>query len=350
MVENAAQPPFPEISSQAVARVYRANLRRLSGALLDTYGIVLTALIFLWILIGESTWPVQMLISLMPGILIPALLLGGLGILLRRKRLILSVIVPVLTFIILYGSFLLPRTTADAPSGSLRVMTFNTHTEELNLAELAALIRAADADIVALQELNEATAAYFADELIAEYPHQVSETNGRSVLGRGILSRYRILHDSLAFDGDRPVHLRAEIDFRGERIALYNIHLSPPNWGISFDGFHRRSNAQVVIESAKKENLPLILLGDFNSTDQTADYRLFAERYSDAFRQVGRGLGPTFPDFGSFGFPYFLLPLTMRLDYVFYSGHFSAYEALAWPDSAASDHRPVVALLSLEAP
>ena len=42
--------------------------------------------------------------------------------------------------------------------------------------------------------------------------------------------------------------------------------------------------------------LPILIAGDFNMTDQTDDYRRLTAKFSDTFREVGWGMGFTFPD------------------------------------------------------
>ena len=96
-----------------------------------------------------------------------------------------------------------------------------------------------------------------------------------------------------------------------------------------------------------------MIVGDFNMTDQSDDYWRIAARYRDTYREVGWGMGFTFPDFsmvraipGRLSMLNFIRPMA-RIDYVFHNDDFQAVEAHVWPSSGGSDHRPLYAVLAL---
>jgi vancomycin resistance protein VanJ len=75
-----------------------------------------------------------------------------------------------------------------------------------------------------------------------------------------------------------------------------------------------------------------------------------AMRFDDAYREVGWGLGWTFPDFtqpsaqpvqtsilSALGRP------VTRIDFIFHNGALRPVSAQVWPTSGGSDHRPVMA-------
>jgi endonuclease/exonuclease/phosphatase family metal-dependent hydrolase len=70
------------------------------------------------------------------------------------------------------------------------------------------------------------------------------------------------------------------------------------------------------------------------------------ERFADAFREAGWGLGITWPN-GYGNFLTRLLPPMIRIDYVFYDPDvFNSAQAHVIPNSGGSDHFPVVATLT----
>ena len=82
-------------------------------------------------------------------------------------------------------------------------------------------------------------------------------------------------------------------------------------------------------------------------TDMTEDYSRVARSYADTYREVGWGLGLTFPA-KDIHFFVFDVPIRIaRLDYVFHSEQFRAISARVWPTSGGSDHRPLYAELAL---
>ena len=89
--------------------------------------------------------------------------------------------------------------------------------------------------------------------------------------------------------------------------------------------------------------------------DQTEDYQRSAASFSDTYREVGWGLGFTFPD-ADLVTPskrtirrLIQFPVLLRLDYIFHNDAFLPLEANVWPESGGSDHHLVYARLALRA-
>jgi len=92
---------------------------------------------------------------------------------------------------------------------------------------------------------------------------------------------------------------------------------------------------------------PLIVLGDFNATDQSTTYKTINRYLHNAHWDAGWGFGFTFPA------PPHVPPewpfetgVIYRIDHIFYSDHFTAHDAQTLTTSAGSDHLPVTAILS----
>jgi len=84
---------------------------------------------------------------------------------------------------------------------------------------------------------------------------------------------------------------------------------------------------------------PLVLAGDFNISDQHEWYKRVSERFRDAHREAGSGMGFTrTPLFGS-DFPMW------RIDFVFYTSEIVALST-SLGEFGGSDHRPVMAELA----
>jgi endonuclease/exonuclease/phosphatase (EEP) superfamily protein YafD len=89
--------------------------------------------------------------------------------------------------------------------------------------------------------------------------------------------------------------------------------------------------------------------GDLNATGLSTAHRIITRELHDAWEARGQGLGHTFPGAASprgsrprlFGIP---VPMWLvRIDYVFFSDHFTALSVEIGPWDGASDHRPVIA-------
>jgi endonuclease/exonuclease/phosphatase (EEP) superfamily protein YafD len=159
--------------------------------------------------------------------------------------------------------------------------------------------------------------------------------------------------------GPRSTLTRSEIDWEGQRIAVYNVHLrsfgparpwrSRQRDGVLTLGAWRealatyRDDFRARAEDAERlraaldaEPLPFLLCGDLNSTPHHWTYAHLSRGLVDAFGQAGRGWGATYHD---------RLPL-VRIDYILASSHWRAISA-GVPRGLASDHRSVVARLAL---
>ncbi len=271
-------------------------------------------------------------------------------------RLALLVAPLVAAWSIHYLPFFLPKSIVPSATGyDVTVMTYNLHVERVILDPMLAVLRAADADIVALQELSiEAGTAIEAD-LAARYPYRAIHTLEWAYHGRGLLSKYLILEDR-AWPDEQPITMRLQrsvLDVDGQRVVVYNFHSAPqiPIFGQPPDIGPRNQQHAQLLTMMQAELDPVLLLCDCNITDQNIAYRHLMADFDDAFRQAGQGLGFTNPDTA---YPQaqegLWLPLYQRIDFIFYSRFtFAALDAQVWPDSGGSDHRPVWARLRLHA-
>ncbi|MEZ4672432.1 MAG: endonuclease/exonuclease/phosphatase family protein [Anaerolineae bacterium] len=293
-------------------------------------------------------------------LMLPALALLPLSILLRHRPLGLTALIPAFTFINAYGRRMTRNSSAAVGKADVTIMTYNLHGEAHHLEPMLRLIEAANADVVALQELSDEAAGCFETALRERYPFQALYPQSPSNNGQGVLSRFPITnHDYWRNPHISPNslgHERVGLDVNGNSMTLYNAHPLHPGMGSTwFDTAARARELDTVLEKAVKETGAVLIVGDFNMSDQSDEYERMRSRYSDAFDAVGRGMGFTFPDLRTFeSLPsYWPLPLALppflRLDYIFHTAHFIPLEACVWPESGGSDHRPVIARLALQA-
>lgn len=339
---------------------YFMPLRILSNVfvvLTGAYGLNLTLFLTLRLLVGEQWSVIGLFNSIAHLMLIPALLLLPLCLLLRRWRLALTQLPAALMFVLSYGILFLPRPVEAIPnSTAISVMTFNLHGEEQFAEPLAALIRESGVDIIALQEVSP-TVGVLLEDMADVYPHQALHPNEEPTRGLALLSRYPLLEDEYWRTAAVPQsmgHQRVEIDVDGVRFTVYNTHpVHPAMTGRLFDPIPRALEITELLARIGEENRAAVMMGDFNLTDLSEDYARIAARYGDTYREVGWGMGFTFPDFSQpQALPRFLsnttaLPPFVRLDYIFHNDAVQALEARVWPTSGGSDHRPVFTRLAL---
>jgi endonuclease/exonuclease/phosphatase family metal-dependent hydrolase len=227
----------------------------------------------------------------------------------------------------------------------LNVMTYNIHhgnppTREkgyIDLNTIAQTIRKTDPHLVALQELDSVTirsGKIFQLEVLAEmlgmhyyYGKAIPHEGGG--YGVGILSKYPISEA-------RTIKLPSVPDFQGETrvLALVKVTL-PDNKQVYFGSTHfdvkmeenRLLQAQEVATIAGKLDAPVIIGGDFNSTDNRAPMlELF-----NYFKDASTIKGPTIP----------VLNPTRRIDYILYRmpNDFEVLsEKVLTADNYGSDH------------
>ncbi len=243
--------------------------------------------------------------------------------------------------------------TPHSPPRRLTALTYNVHKEDVHLEPILRVIRNANADVVALQELGSRAAECFEQVLAAEYPYRsLQPYPAFPSAGQGILSRYP-LSDVLYWRHENIPnalgHQRATLSAHGVQIALYNVHpVHPGMVDKLFDARPRQWEVDQIMARLLAEKRSVLLLGDFNMTDQADAYRQITRRYYDVFRRVGAGMGYTFPSWRYpqardviEGLPLGWLPPLFRIDYAFASEGIQALQARVLPDSGGSDHLPL---------
>jgi endonuclease/exonuclease/phosphatase (EEP) superfamily protein YafD len=290
---------------------------------------------------------------------LPGVLLIGLW--MRRREIWLGSGVTLALGVYLYGGLFLPKLPpAQADGKTLTIMTYNSLGFNEQPEAVVAAIRAARADVVALQELNPAVAEAIQRQLTSKYPYQTLKPQP-GITGLGVISRYPLhpIGQTLPGAWIGPPQILT-MNFEGTVVTLINFH----SVSVNFEGWdfrakveqaarERERQAQTLAHVAAVQPGPLIVLGDFNASEQSTAYRLVTSVLTDAWREAGYGLGHTFPGADSPGSARPVIagiPVPMwlvRIDYIFYSNHWQAASAWLGPWDGVSDHRPVVARLIL---
>jgi endonuclease/exonuclease/phosphatase family metal-dependent hydrolase len=235
------------------------------------------------------------------------------------------------------GGCLTPR-----DSGSLRVLTYNTHHGEgvdgkLDLGRIAALVVDSGADVVAVQEVDVGTERTGRVDQSAEY-RRLTGLEGRfgkaidfqgGAYGQMLLSRWPI--------ADFAVHRLPNPRGREQRIAV-SARIRPPDRpafrfvGVHLDATRDDSDRWLQVESLLSAfgslEEPVVLAGDFNDTPESRVMRRALGRWSDA----------------SAGSPAPTVPVekpVSRIDYVLFTPvpGWSVRSSRVLPEAVASDHR-----------
>ncbi|MFM7243351.1 MAG: endonuclease/exonuclease/phosphatase family protein [Planctomycetaceae bacterium] len=238
------------------------------------------------------------------------------------------------------------RAARPEAAATLRVLSYNIHHGRgtdgvVDLPRLARVIRAADADLVALQEVDEQTTRSGGVDEAAElarltglrmgFGPQIDYLGGR--YGQAILSRFPLgpatVHELPAVGGDRErrIAVAAEVDHPHGRLTFAGTHLH-----------HRSEECRVAQARALIEAFAgaerCILVGDFNALPGSEPLAIL----DGAWQRVAAGdPPPTFPA----GEP------VRAIDHVFVrpAAAFDVLDLRVLDEPVASDHRPVLAIL-----
>lgn len=236
---------------------------------------------------------------------------------------------------------------APPPPTVFRVMSFNIHHGEgmdrrVDLARLAAIIRAEGADLVALQEVDRGTARTARRDLTAELAvltgmtgifsnnfHYQGGEYGNAILSRFPVHYWTNLHYRMLRPGEQRGLLLAELDVQGRRLLFLNTHID-----YRPDDSERLANVEEIAAAvAAHPGLPVVLAGDFNDLPGSRVWRRLREQFHDAWELAGEGDGFTYPADSP----------RRRIDYVWFAPTNALRPRRAWvPETQASDHRPLV--------
>ncbi|MCK6445130.1 MAG: endonuclease/exonuclease/phosphatase family protein [Planctomycetes bacterium] len=304
--------------------------------------ILLAAYLVLRAVFGPRLWPLSLVEPLLPWLALPSIGFVVVALAVRRWRSVVAHAVIAATWLALFGGTLRERPAPAAVGGTrLSVVTLNAASGLARIDDLEPFCRASGADVIALQELDDEEALALETRLLPEYPHRV--LHGLGVPGKGVLSKFPIVaSDLFRLQSERP-YLRVVLDAHGERITVFDVHV--PLEEVLLGPFGVAEDDAAELARRAFAAAPALLVGDFNATSNMRVYELVAAAgLVNAFERRGVGLGPTFPIF--MRYRHMPWPRCVRIDHVWHTPDFTTLAAEIAPD-AGSDHRPLVATLSL---
>ncbi|MFD0316221.1 endonuclease/exonuclease/phosphatase family protein [Streptomyces flavalbus] len=236
-------------------------------------------------------------------------------------------------FIEPYGKTVSPT---GAPVASFRVLTANVEFGRATEA-LVGTVRTHRPDVVFVPECEDTCDARLAEALDADYPYRQAVAGGGSD-GSVLLSRFP-LRGTPGVAGDLGMP-GAVAQVRGHSVRLQLAHPMPPLPG-HLDRW-RRDLAALRDFAADSGDVPVILAGDFNaSQDHAAFRRLIDTGLYDAARLAGADRVPTWPARTAPAFG-------VQIDHVLVSRDFSVRGA-RFLDLARTDHRALLVDVTLHA-
>ncbi len=333
--------------------------RTIGQLLLWLYVASLSGWWLLHLLIGDGTWWMGLLNSFVPFLYAPLILFLPLAIFVRQPLYYCGLLVPITLFVMTYGTLFLPKAapTHVTEPPPITIMTFNVWAQSRSSATIELIHANELPDIVALQEVNDQLKELLAQQLGALYPHQLHEQtlNGRGI---SILSRYPLtpMRSELIIDLNCRIYRVTVTEAR--HLVLYNCHPKSSNLAnflgdglpmarqIAESFLMRRQLSQALAAQIAAHTDPVVVVGDFNTTDQSDAYRILGRVLTDAHRAAGWGWGHTYPAAGSWVHLVPIPPRLVRIDLIWYTDAFVALTSHVSPLHGESDHHPVLATLA----
>ncbi|CAN5611250.1 endonuclease/exonuclease/phosphatase family protein [soil metagenome] len=333
-------------------------------------------------------WWAQIIAVLLP-FLAGLTALTTLVVLWRRRWLLFAIHIAILVWAgVRLGPWDRMQDSLEASPTDLAIMSYNLplrgYDREGYMDAVEAFLREQNADVIALQKAQSAPPhggrpgyralqariaverlgyRFFIPATVVRRPG--TNPAARPALGLGLLVRrqtrggdfFVLDQEQIQFSaGDTTPSEATRVQFRwqGRQGVMYMVHLRSYGQDKPWDedtselrrrGFyetylrqyrdaHRRRARDVDELRARidAEILPVIIIGDFNSTPNQRDYRVLAGDRQDAFRAAGVGHGGTWRS----DYPF------VRIDHIIADTSFVVTHAHV-PDARLSDHRPIIA-------
>ena len=237
----------------------------------------------------------------------------------------------------------------------LKVLSYNVHmfsdnkwvdTIQTEFKNIEDFVKQKSPDVICFQEYNH----HLHKKM--DYRYIYKNYNANRNLGQAIFSKYRIINKgSVAFPGTGNNAIFVDLIYKKKKIRIYNVHLQSlnldtkkENFGLKnqkiidrIDLIFKRQSEQVALmknHMAECED-PIIIMGDFNNTAFSYNYRSLKEERKDAFKEAGIGFGETYK---------YQIPL--RIDHILVDKSFEVHQFNTYK-LPYSDHYPIMARLHI---
>lgn len=326
--------------------------KRIITSIILVYSGLILGWFVLRLIFFDSFWPLAIVNTTAVYCFVPLPLLFVAALLVRDKKSLAVLLVPLAAFLLLWGALLLPAfaNPQTLTERTLKAMSFNVLYSNKETDALIESVRSAAPDVIGLQELSPESIDAFKSELSQEYPYHTFDDFAPK--GVGLMSRYPITAVSKFSFPPQELAIHAIVDWDGQPLHMFVVHLSANNF---FDNplsmlpqlaqeryGYRENQITLLEEELTAVTDPIILMCDCNLTDSSEAYSRLDTLLDDSFWQAGQGLGHTL-------YPKDIPFRVQRIDYVWHSDEFIATDAFVG-QHGQSDHYPTISTLTLKNP
>jgi endonuclease/exonuclease/phosphatase (EEP) superfamily protein YafD len=353
----------------------RRSLARLITLACGLYTLLILSLWLVLRYAGDRWWPATFLLFSPRWVwIVPCPPLLALALCFRRRLAWLpaltglAVVFGVMGMHISLAALRRPGSSAPAGANTVRIVTANLHGRQADPRVLDEFLSRTQPDVVTFQDFDpRLRLRFFA---AAGGGWQARNSHGVMVASRWPLTQIDSgwTDDLVAAppeaepadatdddDGDAPEGRRGAIGrylvhAPGGEFEIAALHLVSPHLALSMMRIDRRRSAILLAQNGRRraresaalaEQLrrepgpPLIIAGDFNTTEDSPIFRQVWSGYPDAFAEAGIGFGTT----------YALHRTWLRIDHVLHDGQWTCQRCFTSSD-VGSGHRAVFAELS----
>lgn len=213
----------------------------------------------------------------------------------------------------------------------LKVFSYNLNSQNQRLGEVAAAIRAADPDLVVLQEYTPSAREHLADALRG-FEARVEETR-HGPFGMAVFSRVPFAEEIVRRDGDWADYPSIEVRLAEGNLRVMNLHPPPPvgGWRSDTRDFFLAEAADRIASL----DGPWLVAGDLNASPWSSPMRGLIRTTGLVRSMRGAGLSMTWPA------PTKSVLLRTIIDHVLVSPGIRVVEREVGPD-LGSDHLPLL--------
>ena len=241
-------------------------------------------------------------------------------------------------------------TEIDKPK--IRILSMNLNHTNSSYKKAKLIIKKTQPNVLILQELSNSWENELG-ETLAKFPYSaklpVNTMYGLDLPMPNFLLPFAIpkeklfvgLFSHLPFERiltDRPdSYIRGSFEFKEKVFTLFGVHLSSPIGKVRADARNKQLNS--LVEEIQKNNQPMVVIGDFNTTPWSLYFQDFIQKTRLRDTRKGLGIYPTWLA----QFP----PLSIPIDHSLTSdgievGSFSS------GTSFGSDHLPIILDFSID--
>lgn len=233
-----------------------------------------------------------------------------------------------------------PTDFSQGAGFKLKIATYNKWVMSEDVSSISAHFLKDNLDLLVLQEANEDEAQSIAQVLGLTHSYSTDCGCSAEETDVHILSRHQLAGGEKIFEHATGAIARVTMRHPGiGDVSVYGLHIPPPYTPTGYD--NRNQGFENLTAALKQDELPKVVLGDFNTTVYSPHWQQFQ---SDVSGEVQPLFNQEWPQCSWYGFGD---AQCLRIDHILVSKNAAIQELLIGPETG-SDHRSLSATLQMQ--